>query len=1003
MDANGTRYHLLEGPRDWLAALTANPAPAAERAAWDARRHVVTLRHELFLVPSRQSEEVFTPAARRGAGCDRFGHTYWIGPGRDEIRYRPAGAVQSASGAATFWRATDLGRDAAAVCHPAAGCTPDGPPCGAFGPLPPDAPDRLPPVLSGLAVTDRHYLVVGTLDPGGLLLFDLYGGGAPRWLRWPETVPFAPFDLAPVCGGGLWVLDRPETATARLWRLDRDLRVVYAGGEVPLPVPAASVFRPDPQAPHDADGPDGAPCVPPPDRYPAGLSLALASPPLGGPGAEVVAVTALPDGTALLLQADPEEGDSRLLRWGLDGPLGEPASLVDALRDLVDEPVELVGHDLTFRSDPAPRRGEVAGTVYVAAAQGNQSFAFGLGSGSQGTAESAFLEVTALDAHLPMRRFSGKALIEGPDASYYDLDEVWLPLVEVPRPRYATTGRLDRLGFHGQPFDGLEPGCVWHRLFLDACIPPGDDVSIESRTADFEEELERAAWQPEPRLVLRATGSERAFDRLARGAAPARGGDRLGAGMGTWELLFQHAVGRYLELRLLLKGSGRSTPRIGALRVYYPRFSYLDRYLPAAYRQEPVSASFLDRYLANVEGFLTELEGRIAGAETLFDSQTAPAEALDWLATWVGASLDEEWSEARRRLFLAHAIEIYRRRGTAQGLVEAVRLATDHCPDESLFAAQDQEDGTAPFGIRLVESHRARRLPPAALGDPRVPVGPSRVAEGEAWRPAHGVAALHRRYQSFLRQRYGAGPQDDDPEWEAAALERLNAAWGRTGGAELPRFDAARLTPLPPAAGGGETADWQAFTAGGLGFPYPEIAPADAAAWRAFLRQRHRRIQVLNRAWGLTADRAYSSFNGIALPARMPPDGAALGDWFAWATLALPIARSAHRFTVLVPVGVELTPADRRRRLDKVRAVVDRERPAHTHFDVQLYWALFRVGAARVGHDTAVGEGSRFTSIALGAGYLGEGLLAATAPWNVPDRRVVGPCAGASGGSLPLT
>ncbi len=1000
MDVNGTRYHLLEGARDWLPALD-----GAERLHWDARRRVVTLLPELFLFPRRTGEAVFTPGDRRGAACDRFGNFYWIGTGRDAVRYRPA----DARAAATFWSVEELGRDGMARCHRSPGCVPPtlgGPSCGAFGPLPPPPASEPPPVLSGLAVTGRHFLVVGTLAPGGLLVFDLHGGGPPTWLRWPEAVPFAPFDLAALPDGGLWVLDRPAAGEARLWRLDRDLRVVRAGGEVALPVPPAPVFRPDPPAP------EAEQCVPPPNSFPGGMTLLLASPPLGV-GGDVVAVAALPDATALLLEADPAAGDTRLLRWSVEGALGEPVSLAEALGEIVDGPVALTGHDLVFRPDAAPIQGEITGTVLVAAAEGNQSFAFTLATGIAGTPEALTLDVRAEAVYLPMRRFGGKALIEGPggggktpgtgagryacssagagfEDAFYDLDEFWLPLSEVPRPRYATTGRVEGLGFHGRPFDGKEPGCVWHRLFLDACIPPGDEVIVESRAAEREDELPHAPWRREPALHLRSIGPERPFAAMARGLLPTNAASALQSGIGTWELLFQNAAGRYLELRLTLRGSGRSTPRLGALRVYYPRFSYLERYLPAVYREDPSSASFLDRYLANFEGFLTDLEGRIAAAEILFDTRTAPAEALDWLAAWLGSALDEEWDEARRRLFLAHAVALYRRRGTPRGLLQAIRLAIDECPDEELFAEDDGEELGAGFGVRLVEAHRARLLPAAAAGDPRTPIGPQQILAGTPWRPSHGGARLHRRYADFLRRRYSAGPRNEDPAREAAALARLNAAWGRGEATALARFDDARFTPLPPAAGGGEAADWRAFAAGGLGFRYPEVGAASADSWRTYLRLRHRRIDALNRAWELPADRAFAAFDDVALPDRLPPDGAALADWFAWTTVALPVAASAHRFTVLVPVGAELPPAARRRRLDKVRAVVERERPAHTAFDVQLYWALFRVGAARVGLDTAVGEGARFTSIVLGAGYLGEGLLAEAHPWNVRDRRVLG-------------
>ena len=48
------------------------------------------------------------------------------------------------------------------------------------------------------------------------------------------------------------------------------------------------------------------------------------------------------------------------------------------------------------------------------------------------------------------------------------------------------------------------------------------------------------------------------------------------------------------------------------------------------------------------------------------------------------------------------------------------------------------------------------------------------------------------------------------------------------------------------------------------------------------------------------------------------------------------------------------------------------------------------MGTARAGLDTVLGEGSRFTSLVLNAGYIGEGLLTENHPWNVTDRWVSG-------------
>ncbi len=137
-------------------------------------------------------------------------------------------------------------------------------------------------------------------------------------------------------------------------------------------------------------------------------------------------------------------------------------------------------------------------------------------------------------------------------------------------------------------------------------------------------------------------------------------------------------------------------------------------------------------------------------------------------------------------------------------------------------------------------------------------------------------------------------------------------------------------------------------------------------------------------------DNEYDEFTEINLPAELPTAKRPLFDWIEFVSSAVPIKRNAHRFTVLVPTRLGELPQSRERRKARVEEIVRREKPAHTDFDVKLYWALFQVGSARLGLDTIIGEGSRFVALVLGANYLGQSFLAESHPWCVYDRTVVG-------------
>jgi phage tail-like protein len=145
--------------------------------------------------------------------------------------------------------------------------------------------------------------------------------------------------------------------------------------------------------------------------------------------------------------------------------------------------------------------------------------------------------------------------------------------------------------------------------------------------------------------------------------------------------------GRYLHVHVELTGNGHTTPEIFAVRAYGSRFSYIEEYLPRFYREttfppeadeggSATSADFLERFVGNVEGVLSNMEDRIAQSYLLTHPQTVPEDSLEWLGSWIGVDLQHGLPEKRRRQLLQAAPEQYRWHGTLRGLKLALEIAT---------------------------------------------------------------------------------------------------------------------------------------------------------------------------------------------------------------------------------------------------------------------------------------------------------------------------------------
>jgi hypothetical protein len=215
MDVNGTRYHLLTGEQDWGSCVLDG------RVGHDAGAAAVGLLATPFLYSPNRRAGVLAPVARRGAARDRYGSWYAVGDDLRTILVTSAGSGETTP----FWPVADRRGLLPGQVLPPAVFAPVGPPDG-----------LAPSVFGGLAVTEDDLLVVGVLDPPGLVVFDLLGGGPPVRRDWARGLAFAPVDVVARGHGGVFVLDTAPwpggdggpgaAATARVWELDRALSVV---------------------------------------------------------------------------------------------------------------------------------------------------------------------------------------------------------------------------------------------------------------------------------------------------------------------------------------------------------------------------------------------------------------------------------------------------------------------------------------------------------------------------------------------------------------------------------------------------------------------------------------------------------------------------------------------------------------------------------------------------------------------------------------------------------
>lgn len=195
------------------------------------------------------------------------------------------------------------------------------------------------------------------------------------------------------------------------------------------------------------------------------------------------------------------------------------------------------------------------------------------------------------------------------------------------------------------PFDSRIESCIWHRIILHGEMPAGCQITAKTHAADIAFPSDMISTLPD--YAWETNLGTTTFED------------------GEWDCLIQGRPGRYLWLGLTLRSDGAATPSMDAIEIEFPRIS-LRRFMPAIYGAETVSADFTDRLLGILDRELRDQELRLDNLPALFDPMAT--DQLDWLASWVGVTLDRQLPESLRRELLASSSRSQGILGTPTGL-----------------------------------------------------------------------------------------------------------------------------------------------------------------------------------------------------------------------------------------------------------------------------------------------------------------------------------------------
>lgn len=145
------------------------------------------------------------------------------------------------------------------------------------------------------------------------------------------------------------------------------------------------------------------------------------------------------------------------------------------------------------------------------------------------------------------------------------------------------------------------------------------------------------------------------------------------------DCLLHEIEARYLWIQIRLTALQNQSPVIHKIKIYFPKQSWMP-YLPEIYQQDPVSRSFLERFLGIFQSLHEDLSEKIRQFPGLLDTDGVQGEYLSWLAGWIGLEENNIWNEEQLRYLIKNSMSLYRIRGTREYMGTMLRLYTGRTP-----------------------------------------------------------------------------------------------------------------------------------------------------------------------------------------------------------------------------------------------------------------------------------------------------------------------------------